>query len=85
LARAVPRAAMQQQDPLAPPAGLLADVADSVLANCGWGATMEPPLVRSATMAPAPVELPELRGRRARHPDRDRTLMGLRRAFAPTL
>ena len=32
----------------------------------------------------APGELSDLRGRRAQHPDRDRTEMGLRRAFSLT-
>src|SRR6202521_1436106 len=75
---------------------LLAAVADSVLANAGSGRPPRGPRRRAgppphggvgATPArsAAPGELSDLRGRRAQHPDRDRTGMGrLRRALSLT-
>ena len=59
------RADMQQSDPLARPAGRRRRF---LFRECRIG----------ATMAPAPGELSDLRGRRAQHPDRDRTEMGSR-------
>ena len=62
------RADMQQSDPLAPPACRRRRF---LFRECRIGATMAP--ARSA----APGELSDLRGRRAQHPDRDRTHRGV--------
>ena len=67
------RADRQPSDPLAPPAGRRRRF---LFRECRIGATMAP--ARSA----APGELSDLRGRRAQHPDRDRTEMDCARVVA---
>ena len=65
----------RQTDPLALPAGAVVDsflrIADRAAAGAGAAA-------RSSSLSV------DLWGRRAQHPALDRTLMGLRRAFAPS-